>query len=157
MRASAVAALSALLLLRCGTGNAAPPQVARLTEVAPVTVSPGVTLRELTGRTATAPGGRTGRGSVAWFRLEPGRASAWSRNRVGEETFLVLAGHGAVWTGSRRQPVGPGSFVLVPPQVVRSVRADAGEALTFYAVTMPAWSREDDLAVAAPAGAPIGP
>lgn len=119
--------------------------------VAPITVAPGVAVRELTGRGGAA---RSAQGSVALFRLEPGRASAWSHNRAGEESFFVLKGHGEVWTGNVAQAVGPGSFILIQPAVVRSIRASKGEALEFYAVTTPAWSREDDVLVAAPDGAP---
>ena len=90
---------------------------------------------------------------MAYCVLEPGRASAWSYNRVGEESFFILKGHGEIWLGDHAEPVRPGSFVLVPPTVVRSVRASQGEALEFYAVTAPAWSSDDDVLTTAPAGA----
>jgi mannose-6-phosphate isomerase-like protein (cupin superfamily) len=118
-----------------------------------VTVSPGVQLKELTGRSAEA-GSRTDQASVAWFHLEPGRASAWSYNKVGEESFFVLKGHGEVWTGGRSQAVRPGSFILIPPSVVRSIRASKDESLEFYAITTPAWSSEDDVLTTAPEKAP---
>jgi mannose-6-phosphate isomerase-like protein (cupin superfamily) len=118
-----------------------------------ITVSPGVQLRELTGRSATA-GAKTDQGSVALFHLEPGRASAWSYNKLGEESFFVLKGRGEVWTGSKSQAVRAGSFILIPPSVVRSIRAAKDEALEFYAVTTPAWSSEDDVLTTAPDGAP---
>ena len=118
-----------------------------------ITVSPGVQLKELTGR-GTAAGSKTDQASVALFRLEPGRASAWSYNKVGEESFFVLKGHGEVWTGNRSQPVRPGSFILIPPSVVRSIRASKDESLEFYAITTPAWSSEDDVLTTAPEKAP---
>ena len=118
-----------------------------------ITVAPGVRLKELTGRSAAA-GSKTDQASVALFRLEPGRASAWSYNKVGEESFFVLKGHGEVWTGSRSQPVRPGSFILIPPSVVRSIRANKDESLEFYAITTPAWSSEDDVLTTAPQDAP---
>lgn len=114
---------------------------------------PGVMLREMIGR-GTALDSRSRFASVAWFRLLPGRASAWSHNRQGEEAFLVLTGKGSVWIGNRSQPVGPGSYILVQPAMVRSIRADRGQALEFYAITAPAWSRSDDVLVAPPSGAP---
>ena len=67
------------------------------------------------------------------FRLEPGCASAWSHNKVGEESFFVLRGRGEVWLGNKAHVVRPGSFVLIPPSVVRSIRASKGEALEYYA------------------------
>jgi mannose-6-phosphate isomerase-like protein (cupin superfamily) len=118
-----------------------------------ITVSPGVELKELIGRSAQ-PGVKTDRSSVAFFHLNPGRASAWSFTKVGEESFLVIKGHGEVWLGDRAHAVRPGSFILVPPGVVRSVRAGKGEALEFYAITAPAWSSDDDVLTTAPAGAP---
>jgi mannose-6-phosphate isomerase-like protein (cupin superfamily) len=122
-------------------------------DIPSITVSPGVQLQELTGRSAL-PGARTDQGSVAYFRLEPGRASAWSHNKVGEESFFVLKGHGEVWTGNKAHAVRPGSFILIPPSVVRSIRASKGEALEFYAITTPAWTSDDDVLTSAPAGAP---
>ena len=142
-----------LLVLAPFALHAQSPVVLHPDDVPPVTVSPGVILKELTGRTAPAAA-RSEKNSVAFFHLEPGRASAWSYNKVGEESFFILAGHGEVWTGDKAQAVRPGSFILVPPGVVRSVRAGKDEALEFYAVTAPAWSQADDVLTTAPTGAP---
>lgn len=129
------------------------PQVLHPDEVPTFTVAPGVQLKELMGRSATKDA-KTDRTSVALFELAPGSASAWSHNKVGEESFFILRGHGEVWTGNHAQAVRPGSFVLIPPGVVRSIRASKGEVLEFYAITTPAWSMEDDVHVPAPEGAP---
>jgi mannose-6-phosphate isomerase-like protein (cupin superfamily) len=118
-----------------------------------IMVSPGVELKELIGRSGK-PGAKTEQASVAFFHLNVGRASAWSYNKVGEESFLVLKGHGEVWMGNKAHAVRPGSFVLVPPGVVRSVRASKGEVLEFYAITTPAWTSADDVLTTAPIGAP---
>ena len=59
-----------------------------------------------------------------------------------------------VWTGSKSQPVKPGSFILIPASTVRSIRASSTEALEFYAITTPAWSCDDDVHTNAPRGAP---
>lgn len=118
-----------------------------------VRVSQGVRLKELTGRAAPA-GARSTLGSVALFELDPGHASAWSHNKIGEESFFILEGHGEVWTGNIAHPVGPGDYILIPPAVVRSIRASKGEMLKFYAITTPAWSKDDDVLAAAPEGAP---
>ncbi len=144
-----------ILLLSClPLLAAAGPAVAlHPDDLAPIVVSPGVILKELTGRSAPATA-KSDRCSVAYFILEPGRASAWSYNKVGEESFFILKGHGEVWTGSHAEPVRPGSFILVPPSVVRSIRASQGEVLEFYAVTAPAWSSDDDVLTTAPVGAP---
>ncbi len=140
-----------LLVLAPFTAWAGSPSAFKTDEVPAVTVSPGVILKELTGR--TAPGSaRSKQCSVAWFHLEPGRASAWSFTKVGEESFFVLKGHGDVWTGDHANAVGPGSFIVVPAKMVRSVRADKGQAVEFYAVTSPAWSPQDDVMAQAPSG-----
>lgn len=118
-----------------------------------VPVSEGVRLKELTGR-AAPEGARSTLGSVALFELDPGHASAWSHNKVGEESFFILEGHGEVWTGNVAHAVGPGDYILIPPAVVRSIRASRGETLKFYAITTPAWSKDDDVLVPAPSGAP---
>ncbi|MEO6002260.1 MAG: cupin domain-containing protein [Opitutus sp.] len=129
------------------------PQAVHPDDLPLITVSPGVELKELIGRSAVKAA-KTEQASVALFHLAPGRASAWSHNKVGEESFFVLKGHGEVWTGSRAQAVRPGSFILIPAGVVRSIRASKTEGLEFYAITTPAWSQEDDVLVAAPEGAP---
>lgn len=116
-----------------------------------VTLSPGVLLKELTGRTAQ-PSARSDKVSVAWFHLEPGRASAWSYTKVGEESFFVLKGHGEIRAGKQTQSLRPGSFVVVPPGMVRSIKAGKHEALEFYAITSPAWSSGDDVLINAPEG-----
>jgi len=128
------------------------PAVLHPNELKPVEVSPGVVLKELTGRSAPEFA-RSEKCSVALFHLEPGKASAWSYNKVGEESFFVLKGRGEIRTGDQSQPVVPGSFILVPPGVVRSIRASSNEALEFYAVTAPAWSQDDDVLTQQPAGA----
>lgn len=129
------------------------PSVHETHRVSAIEVSDGVFLRELTGRAASGSA-QTTQSSVAHFRLEPGRGSAWSYNKIGEESFFVLSGTGTVWIGNEPQSVQPGSFVLIPPHLVRSIRAGDREALEYYALTTPAWSTDDDVHVATPYGAP---
>ena len=130
------------------------PVVLHPDELKPIEVTPGVILRKLTGRTAPEFA-RTDKCSVALVHLDPGKASAWSYNKIGEESFFILKGHGEVWTGGKAQPVGPGSYILIPPTVVRSIRAALNEELEFYAITSPAWSQDDDVLIAIPPAAPI--
>lgn len=136
-------------LMGMATAGAEEPRVLQPEDVPAVVVSPGVILHELMGRTAPAAA-RTDRCSVALFHLEPGRASAWSFNRVGEESFFVLKGRGEIRLGKQTLPVRAGSYVLVPPAVVRSIRASADEALEFYAITAPSWSAADDVLTESP-------
>jgi len=132
--------------------HAADPVVSQQQTYPTTTVAPGVTLKELVGLSDSGSA-HSKRVSVALFHLEPGHASAWSYNKVGEESFFVLKGKGAVWTGHRWQAVTPGSYVAIPPENVRSIRADKDQSLDFYAITAPAWTQEDDVHAAAPAGA----
>ncbi len=142
------------LLLGLATTVEAPAQDAPNADaIAPLTVSPGVQLKELIGVTPSTVA-KTDRLSVALFHLEPGRASAWSYTKTGEESFVVLKGHGEVWVGSHAHAVRPGSFITVPAGVVRSVRASKAEALDFYALTTPAWTSADDVLATPPDGAP---
>lgn len=129
------------------------PMVAQTQDAVVVQVAKGVTFQELIGRVGVGSS-RTSQSSVALFRLAPGAASPWSHNKVGEESFFVLSGHGTVWIGNLPQAVRPGSFIVIPPDRIRSIRANEKEALSFYALTTPAWSADDDIHVGAPAGAP---
>ena len=142
------------LLASWGALAADAPQASRQQLMSETVTAPGVALRELIGRHAAAPDDRSSLVSVALFRLQPGHGSAWSHNRAGEDAFLVLTGQGTIWIGAGPRRVGPGSYSLVQPATVRSVRADRGEALAYDAITAAAWSQTDDLLVAPPAGAP---
>ena len=139
--------------LVAGIFAAESPVVLHPDELKSIEVTPGVILRELTGRTAPEFA-RTEKCSVALFHLEPGKASAWSYNKIGEESFFILKGHGEIWTGGKAQQVGPGSYILIPPKIVRSIRAALNEALEFYAITSPAWSKDDDVLITT---APVAP
>ena len=140
-----------MILISMGVG--AEPLVLHPDQLSTITVSPGVTLKELTGRSAPNTA-KSDLNSVALFHLEPGKGSAWSYNKIGEESFFILKGHGVIWTGNHSQFVQAGSFILVPPSTVRSIRAAKNESLEFYAITSPAWSKDDDVLTSAPEGAP---
>src|ERR1700712_5100289 len=110
------------VLLPVSAPAASITDVRRQDAVPAATGGPGVTLKELTGRDAANPAACSDAVSVAWFHLDPGRSSPWSHNRIAEESFFILTGHGEIRTGARRQAVGPGSFVLVPPAMTRSMQ-----------------------------------
>ena len=138
-----------VLLGGCATAPATAPLVQQQSELALLEVAAGVELRQLIGPQAPATA-RTDRGSMTRFRLAPGAASPWSFSRKGEEVFMIIKGTGQVWIGERAQAIGPGSYILVPPGMVRSVQAGTKEALEFYALTMPAWHPDSDVLVADP-------
>jgi uncharacterized protein len=119
---------------------------ASLPSAAPAPPLP-IELQEIIGRTAREHSDRV---SVAFFRLQPGAASALSYNHEGEEIFIITKGHGDVLKGADSIPVAAGSVVNLAPPVHRSVRADRNEVLEFYAITSPAWSPQDDVHVGAP-------
>jgi quercetin dioxygenase-like cupin family protein len=63
---------------------------------------------------------------VAFFRLRPGRRSAFShRHDQAEEIYVVLRGRGRVRLDDEVREVGPLDAVRVAPRVVRAFEADA--------------------------------
>lgn len=63
---------------------------------------------------------------VSFFRLKPGRRSAFShRHDQAEEIYIVLRGRGRMRLGEELVEVGPLDAVRVAPQVVRAFEADA--------------------------------
>jgi len=116
------------------------PTVFAPESVAPITLAPGVVLRELIGRVSAA---KTSDYSVARFALAPGKGTGTSYCKVGEEVFLIISGRGTVVVGTEASPVAAGSVVVLKPQVKHSLTAAADSALEFYAITVPAFSPED--------------
>ena len=106
----------------------------------PVEVAPGMFLSELVGRTGIAGSELQ---SVAHFTLKKGHSTLTSHNKVSEETFLIVSGHGRVTIKENAQDIGPGSFVMMQPGVSHKVSANADEDLEFYAIESPAYSPED--------------
>jgi mannose-6-phosphate isomerase-like protein (cupin superfamily) len=63
---------------------------------------------------------------VSFFRLKPGRRSAFShRHDQAEEVYIVLRGRGRMRLDDEVVEVGPLDAVRVAPQVVRPFEADA--------------------------------
>ena len=105
----------------------------------------GVNLQELVGK--VAKNARTDRVSIAQFTLSPGHSSGNSYNHVAQEVFLVTGGTGKVHLDTRVQAVAPGSAVFIPAQEPHSIEADANTTLTFLAISAPAFTPEDYVAV----------
>ncbi len=110
------------------------------TEVKAIDAAPGVQLRRLVGRDAKF---RTAKYSIAQFTFAPGMGMPASHNQVAEETFLITAGRGEVMLDGKKSQVVAGSTVVIAPQVRHSIKADAGEPLEFYAISIPAFSPDD--------------
>ena len=85
--------------------------------------------------------------SVARFTLSPGRSTGSSFNQQSQEVFLVIDGAGEVHLGEKVTAVKPGATVFIPAGEVHSIEADPDSTLTFYAVSSPAYSPEDYVAV----------
>jgi predicted cupin superfamily sugar epimerase/quercetin dioxygenase-like cupin family protein len=109
------------------------------------TLAAGVQLQELVGRVAA--NAKTGRLSVAQFVLEPGRSSGMSFNHRSQEVFWIAGGSGRVHLGSEVLPVSPGSVVFIPPGAVHAIEADANSTLIFLAISAPAFTPDDYVAV----------
>jgi len=108
--------------------------------VSPVTVTPGIEVRELVGRAGRH---KSNSYSVAYFTIAPGRTSATTYTQEAEETLIVLKGHGWLARGSQSEKISPGSVVVVPPRVSRSVAADSTEDLELVVVSSPAFHSRD--------------
>jgi len=107
-------------------------------------IGTGIAVRRLIGRELDAAW-CTGQASLSLFELEAGAASQLGHNKIGQESFIVLSGLGSVLIDGVVQPLQEGSFVVLPPSSVRSVRADQGHPLRYFALTTPAWSIDDNV------------
>jgi mannose-6-phosphate isomerase-like protein (cupin superfamily) len=107
------------------------------------------------GPDAAAPDGsdvrellRLGRGSMAHFKLGPGRISRAMAHRTVDEIWYVLSGHGQMWRrqGQRQETVElvPGTCVSIPVGTHFQFRASDGGPLAVVGVTMPPWPGDDE-------------
>jgi predicted cupin superfamily sugar epimerase/mannose-6-phosphate isomerase-like protein (cupin superfamily) len=124
-----------------------PPLLFDVDQMKSVQASLGFQLTEVVGRAAPAHSERC---SIAYFSLEAGHSSATSFNKAAEEYFVIARGTGTVRVGTREITVAPGSVVTVPPRAEHSLRAAASNTLYFYAISAPAFSPDDYVAVSAP-------
>jgi len=117
--------------------------------------------RESDAPEVTAPDGssvrplaRTGRGSMATFRLRPGQVAAAVVHRTVDELWYVAEGSGWLW---RRAPgddatesageltrLEPGVAVDLPVGTAFQFRASDDAELVVVGVTMPPWPGEDE-------------
>jgi mannose-6-phosphate isomerase-like protein (cupin superfamily) len=117
--------------------------------------------RESDAPEVTAPDGssvrplaRTGRGSMATFRLRPGQVAAAVVHRTVDELWYVAEGSGWLW---RRAPgddategageltrLEPGVSVDLPVGTAFQFRASDDDELAVVGVTMPPWPGEDE-------------
>ena len=117
--------------------------------------------RESAAPEVTAPDGssvrplaRTGRGSMATFRLRPGQVAAAVVHRTVDELWYVAEGSGWLW---RRAPdedategageltrLEPGVSVDLPVGTAFQFRASDDDELVVVGVTMPPWPGEDE-------------
>jgi mannose-6-phosphate isomerase-like protein (cupin superfamily) len=116
------------------------PDVFAPTDVALINAGPGIALRELIGREAKS---KSEAYSVALFTLSAGQGTQTNYNQVSEEVFLIISGNGEVTLDQKTEKVAAGSTVVIKPKVRHSLKADAGGSLSFYAVSVPAYSHED--------------
>lgn len=114
-----------------------PSRVIAPGEAAGVEIAPGVSLRELVGRTSAT---RTEALSLARFRLAPGAGTGSSRYLGADEFFLILSGTGVMTLGEARHPVGPGALVVIARGQPHALEADAAGPLEFFAVIAPAFN-----------------
>jgi predicted cupin superfamily sugar epimerase/mannose-6-phosphate isomerase-like protein (cupin superfamily) len=116
------------------------PTVFTPADVKQIDVATGIALRELAGRVAKA---KTDDYSIALFNLAAGQGMPTSYNQVSEEVFLIASGSGEVTLDGKATAVTTGATVIIKPKVRHSIKAAPGEALAFYAISVPAYSPED--------------
>jgi predicted cupin superfamily sugar epimerase/mannose-6-phosphate isomerase-like protein (cupin superfamily) len=100
-------------------------------------VGPGVTVREMVGRTGSV---RAEALSIARFRLEAGASTGSSRYLGCDEFFLVLSGDGVATLETEETPVGAGSLIAIARGAPHALRAGPDGALEFAAILAPAFA-----------------
>ena len=97
-------------------------------------------------------------GSMAHFELPAGAVSHAVTHQTVEEIWFVVRGRGSIWrlqAGVESiDPLAPGTSLTIPLGTAFQVRADAGSALAFVAITMPPWPGMDE---AQPVAGPWAP
>ena len=124
-----------------------PPLLFDVDQMKSIQASLGFQLTEVVGRDGPAYSERC---SIAYFSLEAGHSTTTSLNKVAEEYFVIARGTGTVRVGTREVTVAPGSLVVVPPRAEHSLQAASSNTLYFYAISAPAFSPDDYVAVSAP-------
>jgi mannose-6-phosphate isomerase-like protein (cupin superfamily) len=88
------------------------------------------------------------RGSMAHFKLQPGRVSIAIAHRTVEEIWYIVAGQGEMWCGhdfvDEYTPLHPGVSIAIPAGVKFQFRCNGDTALEAVGVTMPPWPGEDE-------------
>lgn len=81
--------------------------------------------------------------SVARARVEPGVTTrAHSLDGVSER-YLIVSGSGQVYVeGLGLHAVGPGDFVMIPPDAIQYIENTGREDLIFYAICTPRFTKE---------------
>jgi mannose-6-phosphate isomerase-like protein (cupin superfamily) len=88
------------------------------------------------------------RGSMAEFRLPPGRISKAVAHRTVEEVWLFIAGEGRIWRkfGAEEEvtEVRTGVSITIPVGAHFQFRCDGSTPLRAVGVTMPPWPGMDE-------------
>jgi mannose-6-phosphate isomerase-like protein (cupin superfamily) len=84
-----------------------------------------------------------GGGSMAHFRLPPGRTSLAVRHRTVEEIWYVVAGMGEMWRSYEARDeittLAPGTCLTIPVGTTFQFRSLGEDPLEVVGVTMPPW------------------
>ncbi len=87
-------------------------------------------------------------GSMAHFRLPPGKTSRAVKHLTVEEIWFVLGGRGEMWRARDGQEeivaVAAGTCLTIPLGTAFQFRAAADGPLTAVAITMPPWPGPDE-------------
>lgn len=116
--------------------------IARRDSLLPYVTRDGSEIREW-----VAPGTPGRRQSLAEATVPAGGATLAHYHRESEEIYLVTGGSGRMLLGEEVRSVGPGDCVVIPPETVHRLWADADAPLVVVCSCVPPYSHEDTVLV----------
>ena len=83
--------------------------------------------------------------SLAFARVEAGKATLPHSLAAQDEVYTILAGGGVMHIGAETADVTAGDTVHIPAGAEQWIENTSAEELTFAALVSPPWREEDDL------------
>ncbi|MDQ3893232.1 MAG: cupin domain-containing protein [Actinomycetota bacterium] len=105
----------------------------------PFTTADGSTIRVLLDGEVAAARNQ----SLAEATLDAGQSTRRHYHRTAEEIYFILAGSGEMEVDGRRERVGAGDAVLIPPRAWHQIVAEGGDELRFLCCCAPPYRDED--------------
>jgi mannose-6-phosphate isomerase-like protein (cupin superfamily) len=80
---------------------------------------------------------------IGMSKVDPGSRSNPHHHDVQEEVFYVVSGHGEIEVGNEREPIEPGSVIVVPPGMTHSLINTGDETLKVFSAVAPPFEQRD--------------